>query len=99
MSTLPQFALLSADEQRAAIQRLASQGWSDHEIARLARLRVEEVRRAIAASSAQCYVLDVAPENSSGAAESCDSRNLSAATSENAQHGDGASQTQVARRE
>lgn len=45
---LAQFRLLSADEQRAAVRRLAAQGWSDQQIARTCGLHIEQVRRAIA---------------------------------------------------
>jgi hypothetical protein len=46
--TLGLFALLSADQQRVAVRRLASQGWGDHDIARMCGLNVAAVRAAIA---------------------------------------------------
>lgn len=45
---LAHFALLPADQQRTAVRRLASQGWSDHDIARTCGLNVQAVRAAIA---------------------------------------------------
>lgn len=42
------FLLLSHDEQKAAIRRLAALGWSDHSIAAATRLSVELVRRLLA---------------------------------------------------
>jgi len=44
---LVHFLLLSADEQAAAIRRLASQGLSDSTIAAATRLSVEQIRRII----------------------------------------------------
>lgn len=39
------FAMMTREEQAAAIKRMASLGWSDHGIASATRLSVEMVRR------------------------------------------------------
>lgn len=45
---LQHFALLTHDEQVAAVHRLVSQGWTEHDIARMTGLHLEQVRRWLA---------------------------------------------------
>jgi hypothetical protein len=46
------FLMLTPDEQRAAVTRMAGAGWSDHGIASATRQSVEAVRRILGANEA-----------------------------------------------